>query len=189
MRLKILFILLLAAGQAVAAPVTWTLDGLTFDGGDPGNPGPITGSFVYDADTNTYSDISILSDWYGELTFTGENNLYPSYFSPPALDAPLTDFSDTGMTLAGTMGWCSIAGCIQKELTLVFDTALTNAGGTVGLVSGVSNERVYTNMGEGLLNSRTLVSGVITTVPIPAAVWLFGSALAGLGWLRRKQAA
>jgi len=28
-----------------------------------------------------------------------------------------------------------------------------------------------------------------TTVPIPAAVWLFGSALAGLGWLRRKQTA
>ena len=25
-------------------------------------------------------------------------------------------------------------------------------------------------------------------VPIPAAAWLFGSALAGLGWLRRKQA-
>jgi len=28
-----------------------------------------------------------------------------------------------------------------------------------------------------------------TVVPVPAAVWLFGSALAGLGWLRRKQAA
>jgi hypothetical protein len=26
-----------------------------------------------------------------------------------------------------------------------------------------------------------------SVVPIPAAVWLFGSALAGLGWLRRKQ--
>jgi len=25
-------------------------------------------------------------------------------------------------------------------------------------------------------------------VPIPAAVWLFGSALTGLGWIRRKQA-
>jgi hypothetical protein len=24
-------------------------------------------------------------------------------------------------------------------------------------------------------------------IPIPAAVWLFGSALAGLGWMRRKQ--
>jgi hypothetical protein len=27
----------------------------------------------------------------------------------------------------------------------------------------------------------------LAAVPIPAAVWLFGSALAGLGWLRRKQ--
>jgi hypothetical protein len=28
---------------------------------------------------------------------------------------------------------------------------------------------------------------VVSAVPVPAAVWLFGSALAGLGWLRRKQ--
>lgn len=28
---------------------------------------------------------------------------------------------------------------------------------------------------------------VVSTVPVPAAIWLFGSALAGLGWLRRKQ--
>jgi hypothetical protein len=27
---------------------------------------------------------------------------------------------------------------------------------------------------------------VVSGVPIPAAVWLFGSALAGLGWMRRK---
>jgi hypothetical protein len=26
-----------------------------------------------------------------------------------------------------------------------------------------------------------------TVVPVPAAIWLFGSALAGLGWMRRKQ--
>lgn len=30
---------------------------------------------------------------------------------------------------------------------------------------------------------------VVTAVPVPAAVWLFGSALAGLGWMRRKQTA
>ena len=29
--------------------------------------------------------------------------------------------------------------------------------------------------------------GVVAAVPVPAAVWLFGSALAGLGWMRRKQ--
>jgi hypothetical protein len=28
---------------------------------------------------------------------------------------------------------------------------------------------------------------VVSAVPIPAAMWLFGSALAGLGWLKRKQ--
>ena len=28
-----------------------------------------------------------------------------------------------------------------------------------------------------------------SVVPVPAAVWLFGSALAGLGWMRRKQVA
>jgi len=28
---------------------------------------------------------------------------------------------------------------------------------------------------------------VVTAVPIPSAVWLLGSALAGLGWMRRKQ--
>jgi len=28
----------------------------------------------------------------------------------------------------------------------------------------------------------------VSAVPVPAAVWLFGSALAGLGWMRRKQA-
>jgi hypothetical protein len=31
------------------------------------------------------------------------------------------------------------------------------------------------------------VGVVFSTVPVPAAVWLFGSALAGLGWMRRKQ--
>ncbi|MBT8422392.1 MAG: VPLPA-CTERM sorting domain-containing protein [Gammaproteobacteria bacterium] len=29
--------------------------------------------------------------------------------------------------------------------------------------------------------------GGVTTVPVPAAVWLFGSALVGLGWLRRRR--
>jgi hypothetical protein len=30
---------------------------------------------------------------------------------------------------------------------------------------------------------------VVSTVPVPAAVWLFGSALAGLGWMRRRKTA
>jgi len=32
-------------------------------------------------------------------------------------------------------------------------------------------------------------SGDVAAVPVPAAVWLLGSALAGLGWFRRRQTA
>ena len=37
----------------------------------------------------------------------------------------------------------------------------------------------------GFGGSAALDNIVVSTVPVPAAVWLFGSALAGLGWLKR----
>lgn len=183
MRIKTFSILLLLAGQAAAAPVTWTLDSVTFDGG-----GTLSGSFVYDADINTYSDISIVSNFWGPSTYTGENQVFSDVlaFPIPDVNAPLTDFSDTGMTLAALH---YSFGTYQKELTLVFGAALTDAGGTVALVPTVSNERLFVDVVQGYPESQALVSGVITAVPVPAAVWLFGSALAGLGWMRRKQSA
>jgi hypothetical protein len=36
-------------------------------------------------------------------------------------------------------------------------------------------------------NGFSVQSLTVSYVPVPAAVWLFGSALAGLGWMRRKQ--
>jgi hypothetical protein len=39
----------------------------------------------------------------------------------------------------------------------------------------------------GTLSSTPTMNFNVTAVPLPAAVWLFGSALAGLGWMRRKQ--
>lgn len=38
-------------------------------------------------------------------------------------------------------------------------------------------------------NAWAVRSGDISAVPVPAAVWLFGSALAGLGWMRRRNIA
>jgi hypothetical protein len=35
-------------------------------------------------------------------------------------------------------------------------------------------------------SATTIDNIALTAVPVPAAVWLFGSALAGLGWFRRK---
>ena len=48
----------------------------------------------------------------------------------------------------------------------------------------------YVKMAEGYdgaVGTDYLNTFQLEVVPIPAAVWLFGSALFGLGWMRRKQ--
>ena len=50
---KLLLILIMLTGTASADPVTWTIDGIFDDGGQ------VLGSFVYDADTETFSEIMI----------------------------------------------------------------------------------------------------------------------------------
>jgi hypothetical protein len=46
----------------------------------------------------------------------------------------------------------------------------------------------YANENMGVVTASPTMNFNVTAVPIPAAVWLFGSALAGLGWFRRKTA-
>jgi len=79
---------------------------------------------------------------------------------------------------------------ITYTLSLNFAAPLTNAGGIVD-VSGYQTRQVLLNGGDSLLLfQRSIVSGTIvgvSAVPIPAAVWLFGSGLVALGWFRRRQ--
>ena len=62
------------------------------------------------------------------------------------------------------------------------------------LVTCTTNESVYVSLlGDGFdmnfNNGRFLASGfAVTTVPVPAAAWLFGSALLLLAWVRRAKA-
>ena len=42
--------------------------------------------------------------------------------------------------------------------------------------------------GVTLDNDSTVPLDWVTNVPVPAAVWLFGSALGLLGWMKRKSA-
>ena len=55
------------------------------------------------------------------------------------------------------------------------------------------DDYVYTHIWSGYEKDVMQDGGVFlvrpTVVPVPAAVCLFGSALAGLGWTRRKQTA
>ena len=64
------------------------------------------------------------------------------------------------------------------------------SGATLGASSSTYYGETFATLG---ITAGTYVSSwtgdtmTLQAVPIPAAVWLFGSALAGLGWLRRKQ--
>ena len=153
--------------NAYAIPVEWTLTDVTMRYG-----GTLTGGFTYDNDTNVYSDIAIT---YSNPTSSGlQTNLGGTATSFAFANAFYLDAN----LYAGPNANVGIDIFYQDELT--------NAGGVVELFAGSFSVASSPNFG-----SDDIVSGSLTgtVVPIPAAVWLFGSALAGLGWMRRKQTA
>ena len=136
-----------------------------------------------------------LNGWYyGDATINLEGWSYREWNSN---DFPFpTDASNLGIHASYACDSFYFIGCDEVSgvpvLLMNFATDLTNAGGTIAIDS-MAEMRCSFGWGScdapAFSGSRSSISGVITTVPIPAAVWLFGSALAGLGWIRRKQAA
>lgn len=106
------FALAASAGTASATPITWTLHDVTFDDG-----GTATGTFDYDADTNTVSAVDI-------TTSAGT--------SFPGADYTLVDpgygpFAGAMVFVTGT--FADYTG--TPALSFVFASDLTDAGGTV----------------------------------------------------------
>jgi len=147
-----------------AAPVAWTIDSLVFDDGGTGS-----GTFSYDADTNTYSDIAI-------VTTAGTGFGGASYTS-------VIDFAPNDSTRLAVMIFPLES---LPALELSFASSLTNSGGIIA-IDGLGESICGQECQYPVAELRGISSGQISAVPVPAAVWLFGSALAGLGWLRRKQ--
>lgn len=166
------FALVLAAisvpGRAYAAPVLWTLPTMTFGPGDT-----LAGSFIYDADTNTYSSVA----------FTKTGAFAASY--------------DTGDLSLGTPQELKLitnfgAADLSDERFLFlffFSSTLTNAGGSVltPVKYGDCNNPDCT---VGLFDGS---SGPITGTPVPVpvpeptAMMLLGMGLVAAGARRRRQ--
>jgi len=92
----------------------------------------------------------------------------------------------------GNFGLESISSFISSPWLV---TGYYAGGGTVQVSIGVSGPFNFDSSWQDLekvefiVQPGSLDSIKASVVPIPAAVWLFGSALAGLGWIRRKQSA
>jgi hypothetical protein len=185
MKIFLMLTLSLGLSAAWAAPVEWTIEAAietdyTYDA--------FTGTFYYDADTNQYSDIDII---LYEGTSNQEHYLAETLnFSMGDSDANQVSFIDIDYPYSSSYGF--------PVLELYFSQPLTNSGGVVYLAG--TSEYVHGELSDDfgpLLfipnpdDPERLLTGTVTSsaVPVPAAIWLFGSGLAGLGWLRRKQTA
>ena len=160
------------ASSAFATPIEWDIN-FTLSDGATGS-----GSFYYDQDSNSYTGISITTT-AGEAPFNGETFEYlmPSNQSSAAA---LFLVSDLPGDLTGVPG-----------MYFILNGSLIDPSGTYQIIEGFESFCADFYCNDNASELREIYSGTVTAsaVPVPAAVWLFGSALAGLGWVRRKQSA
>ena len=183
---------LLASAAANSVPVRWELVDVSMlkpNGQfDPPTEYSLSGYFVYDADLDAgerYLEVDITGGLFGDYIL-GRSKVDPSdsvaddrsWFFDRAISSP--EFFQLGLD--------SYYG---DYVYFEYDSPLTNAGGTANLSSGyefscapIEGCGGIGDESGGLVWGGSLVGAV---VPVPAAIWLFGSALAGLGWMRRKQ--
>lgn len=196
MKLKLALIaLMMGAGVVNAAPVTWNLEGVTFDDGTIA-----TGYFIYDADASP----TMLSDW--SVTLSGSAPDDPFTFTKSNTDwAPFWSGLNPSMGLQNDepdpIACWNCSG--RRYLQFHFAGTLTDAGGIVPIDIGLSpywnelsQEVLYgyfeNNGHDFLYYTRNVTAGYITAaIPEPET---YAMLLAGLGLLgfmarRRKQKA
>lgn len=155
---------LLSSGPQ-AARLTWQLNGVTFYDG-----GTAIGSFDYDVDVNTFSKINITTTVGTQLSGSSYSLLAPLPYIESSRIVPMV--SELPVSVGST-----------TIFIMIFDGLLSNAGGTIPLLINGAAEYICgsgcTSLQYG--SERDVATGSVTSpVPIPPALWLFGSGLLGL---------
>ena len=145
---------LLVPTAALADPILWTLNNVTFSDG-----GTASGSFIYDADFNTYSAINI-------ETTPGTERLSGATYIQLSNEFVSNDTRVVVLTAAGSVTGASLL------LLPYYGTPLTNAGGTVVLTIPISAEGtcINTPCTNVPVDLRETNSGSLVGVALPAPV-------------------
>jgi hypothetical protein len=128
------------------------------------------GALSSSAGTGTNSPITTTVDGYSRQTDGGFSEFLAIYGLK----------SECGTTEQSCQGGVKLLYDAADSLTMVYQSKAMGWDQTWELGGKISDDYGRAQAGHFLVN--------VTAVPVPAAVWLFGSALAGLGWFRRKTA-
>lgn len=169
-------LLAIAFGSAHAAPLTWTLSGVSFIDG-----ATASGSFVFDASTRTYLSWDIVTTATVDPGANGglSNSMNGKSYSTNSLSDASTDHFRNPAALA-------IQDALGNRFGVVYSSPLTDAGGVVPLKPGAT-------MGYEIngFKSRNITAGSViaaTAVPEPATVALMLAGLSAIAWARRRHA-
>jgi hypothetical protein len=167
--------------------------GFSFDySGEPGggaiNDGLRDWRVGYDPTIQTALTICTLGPG---LDCTADNNVVATMTADNGLTFDLQSFEITGNRFDGNQE-VYLTGYSQTSgfLSMLIGDYVPHADDIFGLTtlnfSSEWSDLEYINI-ETEIAIVQLDNILVSQVPVPAAVWLFGSALAGLGWMRRKK--
>lgn len=141
----------------------WTLSGVTL----APNAGTASGSFVYDSDTGSYSNI--------DITTTG----FTFMVNSTPVTVPAQHYTSLA---AGTGSYLTAGNSNSATITLIFSQPLSNAGGSVGFAPALqvgptsflfTGEYIPTGQwapgGAGPLVGRNITQGSLAGTMLPPA--------------------
>jgi hypothetical protein len=188
-RVVVISVLLAVPGWSQAATVY--IATLTGPNEFPPNASPGTGSatVIYDSTGHT---LQVSADFMDLVGTTTAAHIHCCTSSPLSGTAGVATTTPTfpGFPSGVTSG--SYNQTFDLTMTSSFNSAfITDNGGTVAgaeaaLAAGLANGQAYFNIHTNIYPGGE-IRGFLTAMPLPAAVWLFGSGLLGLAALARRR--